>query len=302
MKKKSGKTVVLKDSDLSRADVNILEANQSQQTVILKFFTENNLSKFSLAICRISPLLNSPEKVENTFFSPVDCPVEQNQKVYLIFGDQDDSRTLDEDGNIILHINFKKPFQVKDDEVIALIENEPEQQKIIDWCKPIIDEPLLPDTLEVLKERVKQIESSGQQFYKKKTTSEIKNDRSDEKSWSINGYSFWILSFIGLVSIFELISVFSFSESPLKIALKIFLILLKNSFIAFFIFRWINSTNRTSRTFLLLFILLIIVIFSESWYIGIYLSLLCSLILSLIVSIFTFRFARMEKNNIEPKV
>jgi hypothetical protein len=290
MKKKTAKAIILKDSDLSKANVTILEANQSQQTIILKFFTENNLSKYSLAICKISPLLNSPEKVELIIFSPIECPIELNQKVYLIFGKEPDSKVIDEEDDIVLHINIEEQFEVKEDEVLTLIESDSNQQKIIDWCKPIIDEPVSPETLEVLKDRVKHLETSGPKYYKRKELVEKNNDKTNSKKVVINKRFLWILFFIALISMFEFISVFSLSEKFIPIFIKTVLMLLKNFLLGIFLFKWINSTNKHSAAFLISGILIITIILFISYFIGLYPSILSGLILSFIVITFALRF------------
>ena len=102
MKKKIEKKFIINSSEWSKNSVSIVEANQTQQTIILGFYEKSNLSDYALCVCRLSPLLGTPERISEFFFDFPSLDIALNQKIYVVFSNTDSEPSLDEEQNILL--------------------------------------------------------------------------------------------------------------------------------------------------------------------------------------------------------
>lgn len=294
MRKRTEKKFSISSAEWSKAPLSIVEANQTQQTVILRFNEKGAKADYALCSCRISPLINVPEKILDFYFEFSDENYSVNDKLYIVFAasgsDVDETVSKDNEGNFVLTKTPLAPFDLRDDEVIGLLRRNEETDTwhLIDWSKPIIDEPISLDTLKEMTQT--QFEDASANFYK----SDKKPAASSElKMTGKNNIHFfekpllWLFIFIITISMFEAASLLMLSESPTEIILKSFVILSKNVFTGFLVFLFIRKNFKFNSAVIVFFILSILshiigyLYFASSAIIGSAILLFC-------ISIFTF--------------
>jgi hypothetical protein len=288
MKKKIEKKYFINSSEWSKTSVSIIEANQTQQTVILGFNEDSNLSEFALVVCTLSPLLGTPEKISEFFFSFSSLEIPANRKVYIIFSNDESENSIDEEQNFLVFRKSIYQFNLKDDEAVGLLRktDEKDSWKLIDWTKPIIDE-IIP--LDLLKEASQKNNTTSSDFYKTKKIAKIET----ESHVSKNSTSFfekpliWLIVFILTISIFETASLLSLHDSIINIILKISSIFLKNIFTGFFLFKWIRTGFHFSISLIILLLLSLITL-SCVYYLFSFGIIIGSALLLLFISIFSF--------------
>jgi len=294
MKKKIEKKFIINSSEWSKNSVSIVEANQTQQTIILGFYEKSNLSDYALCVCRLSPLLGTPERISEFFFDFPSLDIALNQKIYVVFSNTDSEPSLDEEQNILLSKKSLYPFTLKEDEAIGLLRKDSEGVwKLIDWSKPIIDE-VIP--LELLQE-VSQLNVEPQaDFYKsKKIQPAVAPQEIQKKDYSslFEKPLVWLMIFIVTISLFEIASLLSLKDTLLFNSIKISTILLKNIFTGLLLFKFIRSGFQFSFSIILLFLLsvagyvLAYYLFSIEIFIG-------SALLILIISIYSWLTRKLK--------
>jgi hypothetical protein len=288
MKKKIEKKFIINSSEWSKTSVSIIEANQTQQTVILGFNENSDLGDYALCVCTLSPLLGTPERISEFFFDLLPLSISENKKVYIIFSDEDMESSLDDEQNILLSKKSLYPFSLKDDEAVGLLKKNGDDQswKLIDWSKPIIDEIIPLDMLQEASQ-IKVVQQND--FYKSKKVVKNEDIQNTEKNQSsfFEKPLIWLLIFISTISIFEIASLVSLNEQVSFIIVKISTIFLKNTFSGFFLFKWIRSGFKFSPSLIIILLLAIgsYILTYFLFIIGIFIG---SALLILIVSIYSF--------------
>ena len=291
MKKKNEKILIFKDSELSKTGISIIEANQSQQTIILNFSEKSVLSDFVLAVCKVSPLLGTPEKIENIFTEFKELEIDKERKVFVSFSQDMGINYESEEENLFIKLYLEKPFLLDEDEVIGLLkkENDLETFKIIDWAKPFVDEPISAEILEKLKNNTIKQESkiSGETpdelFYQKKNK-DTSERHINEKPVSIKPV-YLILFLVSLIGILEIISIISFEDEILLNLKKSSVILMKDFYFGLIFFRWLNLNNKFSIKSILLLLSTCIFIAASILINGLYPTLFSVIILILIITL-----------------
>jgi hypothetical protein len=301
MKKKSEKILIFKDSELSKSGISITEANQSQQTIILNFSEKGMLTDFVLAVCSVSPLLNTPEKIENILTDFKDLEIEKDSKVFVSFSQDVGVMYENEDENLYIKLFIEKPFHLNDDEVIALLKKEdiPETFKIMDWAKPFIDEPISPDVLDKLKKNASKpglkitSEESDSPFYQKKNR-EVPESSIKVKQSFLKPIHF-IIFLISLIGILEIISIITFEAEILINIQKSVVVLLKDFYFGLIFYKWLNVDNKFSVKSLLTLSSTGVFIACSILFNGLYQTLFGIIILIIFIVIFSkfiIRFSR----------
>jgi hypothetical protein len=291
MKKKNEKILIFKDSELSKTGISIIEANQSQQTIILNFSEKSVLSDFVLSVCKVSPLLGTPEKIVNIFAEFKELEIEKERKVFVSFSQDMGINYDSEEENLFIKLYMEKPFLLSEDEVIGLLkkENDLETFKIIDWAKPFVDEPISAEILEKLKINTikQQPEISGETpdelFYQKKNK-DTPERHINEKPVSIKPI-YLILFLVSLIGILEIISIISFEDEILSNLKKSSVILMKDFYFGLIFFHWLNLNNKFSIKSILLLLSTCIFIAASILIIGLYPTLFSIIILILIITL-----------------
>jgi len=255
MKKKQEKKFSIISSEWSKTSVSIVEANQSQQIVILRFNENFILSEFALCKCKLSPLLNTPEIVTSFFFDLPSFDVHKDEKVYIVFSDTEESSSRDDENNLVLFLKPESPFDVKDDEVVGLLQKSSDNNyRLLDWEKVIIDEPIplsAIDQLSTLKHT-----SLDDKFYKKNQRSSFNNSIKNKFTNRPRFYDkiiFWLLIFWITLSIFEIFSLVNFYENIGIFLSKTIILLCKNIFIGFLVY-FIFKKEKSSLKNILIFL------------------------------------------------
>lgn len=287
MKKKLDRKFSIVSTDWSKSSVSIVEANQTQQTVILLFNDNQVLSKYALCKCKVSPLLGTPETVSSFFFDLPDIPVNQNQKVYIVFNDEDLDSSNDDEGNLILFLKSENKFELDEDEVIGLLYKDSEEHyKLLDWDKVIIDEPIPLSAIDQFSTQ-KSI-TQNLDFYKKdkKNTSDLTPKSNNIKKSFYEKLIFWLLIFWVSISIFEIFSLINYNDTLNTIIINSSLLTLKNLFLGFFLYLILRKKKFKFISFTMLFFINIVLLY-YAYYIFFINLLIGSLILALFTIIIT---------------
>lgn len=260
MKRKQEKKFSITSSEWSKTFVSIVEANQSQQTVILRFNENFNLSEFALCKCKLSPLLNTPEYVSSFFFDLPSFDVSKDEKVYIVFSNTEEGSSRDDENNLVIFLKPETSFNVKDDEVVGLLRKSSDNNyKLLDWEKVIIDEPIPLSAIDQLSS-LKQI-SFDDKFYKKNQKPSLNISTKDKSGKSQKIYDkkiFWLIIFWITLSFFEIFSLVNIYENISGFLLKTVILLSKNIFLGllvYFIFRKKKPSLKNIMIFLCLTLL-----------------------------------------------
>ncbi len=258
MKKKNEKKFAIISTEWSKAAVSIVEANLTQQIVILRFNENCDLSNYAICSCRLSPLLGTPENILDFYFDFPPLLIHENEQVYAVFNDKDAENSKDEDGNILV---FRKPshaFELNGGEAVGLLKHaeDGETWKLVDWANPIIDERLTPGELQELKQQMTSVFSKD--FYKREKSPQSSNVSTSVPAKSTVMFErplFWLYIFLVTMSIFEIASLINFNDESMILTGKSLIILLKNLFTGLFIFYFIRSHFKFLPAIMIFFVL-----------------------------------------------
>jgi uncharacterized protein YrzB (UPF0473 family) len=302
MKKKYEKKYVINSNDLTKTTVSLLEANQTQQTIIINFFERSNLSDYSICICPLSPLLGTPESVIQILCEFPQAEILENKKLYVVFSDVESGPALDENDQLVIFKLPNFPIALKNNEAIGLLKKDAEDTwKLVDWVIPIVDE-VIP--IEVLKRASVLIkyEYAGKQddlqfMRKKEKVSSPLLDNSKIDSIYMYKPKIWLYSFLFIISFIEISSLIQSIENIWVTIFEAIVLITKNIFIGNTIYHFIVfDKKKIKKTVVKLSIS--IIAFAISLMLFSYDIITATLLIVIVVIVFSLIVLKRELNNI----
>ena len=253
MKKKHERKYVINSNDWTKAIVSLLEVNQTQQTIIVKFFKKSDISDYSICICPLSPLLEMPENVTKILCDFPQAEILENKKLYIVFSDIESGPTLDENNHLVISKLSNSPITLKDNEAIGLLKKDAEDtRKLIDWIVPIVDEVIPIQFLQqasIDSNSEDTIKEEDLQFMRKKEKESSFPHTNSKASFSyITMPRVWLYTFLFVISFIEISSLLSFSKDLWFTIYNIIVLISKNIFIGNAIYSFIVFDNKVSKT------------------------------------------------------